>query len=181
MYTDTPSLWDVTSDRGQNQRPDYGDMWVFGEGVPEGGVKATRLKVTYKPNVSEAEYAYDAGTQRYKRFDVGEPSMDELTGEQIAPANVLVLYANHVDTDILADAHDPNNPWYALSIQLCGQGKAQLLRDGQVYEATWVRENPQQENDRLIIVDGEGQQIPFRPGPTWIQLVRLDGKVEIGN
>jgi hypothetical protein len=181
LYTDTRDLWNLTAERAVNQRPDFAGMWVFGEGVPDGGVQATRLKVTYKPNVSVAEYTYDPESKRYKRFDIGQPAMDELTGEQVAPANVLVLYANHVDTDILADAHDPNNPWYALSIQLWGQGKAKMLRDGQVYDATWVRENPQQETDRLIVVDGAGKQIPFRPGPTWIQLVRLDGKVEIGN
>jgi len=87
-------------------------------------------------DLSEAEYRYDAESKTYKRFDVGEPSMDELTGDQVAPANVLVLYANHVDTDILADAHDPNNLWYAVSIQLWGQGPAKLLRDGQVQRST---------------------------------------------
>ena len=105
--------------------------------------------------------------------------MDELTGRQIAPPNVVVLYVNHVNSDILADTHDPDHPWYSILIQLWGQGPAKLLRDGKVYDCTWVRENPQEDNDRLIFVDAGGVQIPFRPGPTWIQLVRLDGNVTI--
>jgi hypothetical protein len=181
LYTDTESLWELTSERDLNQRPDFHDMWTFGEAVPEGGVQATRLKITYKPDVSVAEYVYDAESKTYKRFDVGEPLVDALTDEQIAPANVVVLYVNHVDTDILADTHDPDHPWYAVSLQLWGQGPAKLLRDGQVYEATWIRENPQQENDRLILVNDQADQIPLRPGTTWFQLVRLNGVVEVGN
>ena len=179
MYTDTESLWNVASERDANQRPDFHGMWTFSEAEPLGGIEATVLRIPYKAGASEAEYRYDAESRTYKRFDLGQPTMDELTGEQIAPTNVLVLSANHVDTDILADNHDPNQPWYALSTQLWGQGPAKLLRDGKVYEGRWIRENPQQENDRLLFVDGEGKQIALRPGKTWIQLVRLDGTVEV--
>jgi hypothetical protein len=179
LYTNTEDLWNLVSERGINERQDFNDMWVFSESPPEGGVEATQLKVLYKEGASEAEYRYDPESKTYKRFDVGEPSMDELTEEQIAPDNVLVLYANHVDTDMLVDTHDPDNPWYAVSVQLWGQGPAKLFRDGQLYEGTWIRENPQQATDRLIVMDGAGKQIPFRPGRTWIQLVRLDGRVEV--
>lgn len=154
-------------------------MWVFSELAPAGGVEATHLKVVYKPGQGVVEYKYDDETYTYKRFDVGQPLIDALSDEQIAPSNVLVLYVNHVDTDIAADTHDPNHTWYSVSIQLWGVGPAKLMRDGQVYEGQWVRENPQQSNDRLIIVGGDGRQIPFRPGATWIQLVRLDGDVQI--
>jgi len=181
LYTNTADLWNVTAERGVNQRVDYDDMWVFSEVVPEDGVQATRLRITYRPDVTEVEYLYDPETNAYQRFDVGEPLVDALTDEQIAPTNVIVLYVNHVDTDILADEHDRDRPWYSVSIQLWGQGPGKLLRDGQVYDLTWIRENPQQEDDRLIFVDDQAEQIPLRPGTTWIQLVRLNGVVEIGN
>jgi hypothetical protein len=179
LYTDTESVWDVLTERGINERQAFGNMWVFSEAPPPGGDEATRLKIAYKSSHAEAEYRYDGETRTYKRFDVGQPMQDDLTGEQIAPANVLVLYANHVNTDILADNHDPKNPWYALSIQLWGQGAAKLFRDGRVYEVRWVRENPQQADDRLTVVDGQGVQVPFHPGPTWIQLVRLESDVQV--
>jgi hypothetical protein len=179
MYSDTPSLWNVVAQRGVNQRQDFGNMWVFDPSPPAGGRGATYLKIVYKPTWSEAEYRYDGNTHTYRRYDVGKPTMDEWTGEQIAPSNVLVLFANHVNSDILADAHDPAHPWYAVAIQLWGQGTGKLMRDGQVYDIKWVRENAQTASDRLIILDGNGNQIPFRPGPTWIQLVRPDGNVQI--
>jgi hypothetical protein len=179
MYTDTDSLWDLVTERGVNERQSFADMWTFSEMPTPGGAEATRLKIVYKADVSEVEYEYDAESQTYLRSDVGDPLTDALDGQRIAPANVLVLYVNHVDTDIAADTHDPNKTWYSVSIQLWGSGDARLLRDGQVYDVQWVRENPQQATDRLLIVDGDGQQVPFHPGPTWIQLVRLDGNVEI--
>jgi hypothetical protein len=179
MYSDTASLWNVCTQRGINQRPDFNNMFVFSDLPPGGGRDATHLKIVYKPTFSETEYRYDPASHTYKRFDLGQPTIDELTGKQVAPSNVVVLYANHVDSDIPADTHDPNHTWYAEVIQLWGQGPARLMRDGKVYDCAWVRENPQQENDRLILLDGAGNQVPFRPGTTWIQLVRLDGNVTI--
>jgi hypothetical protein len=153
-------------------------MWIFGQVPPVGGTEAKSVGIVYKPDTSEVEYRYDADTKTYKRFDVGQPLIDALSGEQIAPSNVLVLWVNHVDTDIAADTHDPDHTWYSVSIQLWGSGPAKLFRDGRVYEGQWVRENPQGPDDRLMFVDSTGQ-VPFRPGPTWIQLVRLGTNVEI--
>jgi hypothetical protein len=179
MYSDTASLWDLLEQRGVNGKQDFGSMFVFSQDPPAGGTDATRLNIIYKPGFAEVEYQYDAETNTYKRQDQGQPLIDESTGEQIAPSNVVLVYVNHVDTDIAADTHDPNRTWYAVSIQLWGTGPAKILRDGQVFDATWVRENPQQETDRLIFRDARGNQVPFVPGTTWIQLVRLDGAVTI--
>jgi hypothetical protein len=179
MYTDTDSLWGLVSERGINERQEWSGMWAFSDALPEGGTEATELSIIYKADVSEVRYEYDSDSQTYLRYDVGEPLIDALDGEQIAPPNVLVLYVNHVDSDIAADTHDPNHTWYSVSIQLWGSGKAQLYRDGLVYEAQWQRQNPQQENDQLVIVDENGTQVPFHPGPVWIQLVRLDAEIEV--
>jgi len=179
LYTDTARLWKVCADRGINSRQDFSGMWVFSDWTPTGGTSATHLKIVYRPGVSEAEYRYDPTSRGYERFDVGQPLLDALTNEQIAPANVMVLYVNHVDTDIAADTHDPNHTWYAVSIQLWGEGPGKLLRDGQVYTGKWVRINPQGVDDRLVFLDSGGKQVPLRPGPTWIQLVRPNGSVTI--
>jgi hypothetical protein len=177
LYSDTTSLWGLLDQRGVNDRQSFEDMFVFSQGLPTGGSAATNLKIVYKLGISEAEYQYDAESKTYKRFDLGQPLVDELTGEQIAPSNVVVIYVNHVDTDIAADTHDPNHTWFAVSIQLWGTGSAKVMRDGQVFDVTWVRENPQQDGDRLLFRDSQGNQIPFRPGTTWIQLVRLGSEV----
>lgn len=179
LYTDTESLWNVVSQRGVNQRPDFGNMWIFDPNPPGGGRPATHLKILYKANWSESEYRYDPNVHAYRRYDVGQPLIDELTGQQLAPANVLLLYANHINSDILADTHDPDHPWYAVLIQLWGQGSGKLFRDGQMYEIQWVRQDAQGAGDRLLILDGQGNQVSFRPGTTWIQLARPGTSVQI--
>lgn len=178
LYSDTPSLWNVVSQRGVNQRPDL-NMWVFDPNPPAGGTPATHLKIVYKPTWSESEYRYDPNVLAWRRYDVGQPLIDELTGQQIAPSNVLLLYANHADSDILADAHDPAHPYYAVLVQLWGEGSGKLFRDGRAYDIRWVRQDAQGPNDRLLILDGQGNQIPFRPGSTWIQLARPGANVQI--
>lgn len=179
LYSDTASLWNLSANRGINQRPDFQGMWTFDESPPEGGGQATHLKIVYKPEWAIAEYRYDAGSKTYKRFDVGQPTTDALTGQQIAPSNVVVLYANHANSDIAADTHDPNNIYYSVIIQIWGEGAGKLMRDGKVYDIKWVREDAQGAGDRLILLDGSGHKIPLRPGATWIQLVRLNGDVQI--
>ncbi len=179
MYSDTARLWSVASARGINQRPDFHNMFVFSNTPPDGGREATHLKIIYKPTYAIAEYRYDAASQTYKRFDLGVPTIDELTGQQIAPSNVIILFAKHYNSDILTDTHDPNNPYYAVTIEVWGEGAAKLMRDGRVYDVRWVRQNAQREDDRLIFVDDQGNQVPFHPGQTWIQVVRLDANVTI--
>jgi hypothetical protein len=154
-------------------------MWAFDAAAPGGGTPASHLRIVYKPSWSVAEYHYDPGTATYKRSDLGVRTMDALTGQQIAPSNVVVLYANHVNSDIAADTHDPNNIYYSVIIQVWGQGSGKLLRDGRVYDITWVREDAQGARDRLMFLDASGNKIPLHPGPTWIQLVRPDGDIQI--
>jgi len=179
LYSDTPSLRNVVAARGVNQRPDFSNFWTFSDAPPEGGNSASYLRIVYKPQWSITEYRYDAGSKTYLRYDVGQATTDATTGQQIAPSNVLVLYANHVNSDIAADTHDPNNIYYSVIIQIWGEGSGKLFRDGKVYDIKWVRENPQQPNDRLILLDGAGNRMPLRPGSTWIQLVRPNGDVTI--
>jgi hypothetical protein len=179
LYSDTPSLWNLSTQRGINGRQDFHNMWTFSDAPPAGGRDASYLKIIYKPTYSIAEFRYDNASKTHKRFDVGQVTTDELTGQQLAPSNILVLYANHMNSDIAADTHDPNNIYYSILIQIWGEGTGKLLRDGKVYDIRWIRQNAQQSNDRLIFVDGAGNQVPLRPGQTWIQLVRPDANVQI--
>ena len=65
------------------------------------------------------------------------------------------------------------------STDLSGQGSGKLFRDGRVYDIQWVRHDAQGANDRLLILDSQGNQIPLRPGTTWIQLTRPGANVQI--
>ena len=59
-------------------------------------------------------------------------------------------------------------PW---STTVTGTGRAVILRDGNWYEATWVKTS---RADALELVDADGEAFPLKPGPTWVHLVPQD-------
>jgi hypothetical protein len=174
LFSDTQSLWEIAEERGLNQRQDLSG-WTFSDEPPEGGSPATSLEFLYTPKYASAEYQYDPGREAYLRSIFGEPHGDELTGEQIAARNVVALYANHLDTDIVEDSTGPRI-YYSIEIQIWGEGKAIVFRDGQAFEGKWVRP---QRPDLIRFVDDAGNPIPLKPGNTWIQVVPLDFEIGV--
>jgi hypothetical protein len=171
LFTDTETLWQATEKRGWNSRQDLSGL-VFAEKPPDGGSPATHLSIVYHAKYATAEYQYNPDRQAYLRSVLGEPHRDEVTGEQITVRNIVILYVNHVETDIIEDELGA----HSVEIQLWGEGPAVVLRDGQAYEVRWIR---YQRPDMLRYVDGEGRPFPLKPGNTWVQVVPLDFEIEI--
>jgi hypothetical protein len=174
LFTDTPTLWALAEERDLDERQDL-TGWAFAPTPPSGGKPAREIDILYRANVASAEYRYDAGQGAYKRYILGDAHVDEVTGEQLSARNVIVLYANHVETDIVEDSTGPK-PYYSIEIQIWGQGPATIFRDGQSWAVTWSR--PQRE-DLIQFLDGAGHPFPFKPGNTWIQVVPLDFKTVV--
>ncbi|MGQ9459013.1 MAG: DUF3048 domain-containing protein [Anaerolineae bacterium] len=174
LYTDTPGLWKWAADRGVSGRREVVG-WAFAEEAPAGGEPAESITLVYAPGIADAEYRYDAARGLYVRFILGEPHVEALTGEPLTAANVVVLQANHVETDILEDQYDGGH--YSIQIQLWGQGPGLVFRDGRAYPITWSRpERP----DLVRFLDAAGRIFPLKPGNTWVQLVPLGHLVEYG-
>lgn len=174
LFTDTSTLWQLAAERGVNQRQNL-EGWVFSAEPPSGGTPAREVDIVYRANIASAEYRYDEERRAYLRYVLGEPHIEELTGGQLAADNVIVLYANHVETDIIEDSTGPK-PYYSIEIQIWGQGPAQIFRNGQMYHVTWSRP---QRGDMIRFLDGEGNPFPLTPGQTWIQVVPLDQPVAV--
>ncbi|MBC7241221.1 MAG: DUF3048 domain-containing protein [Anaerolineae bacterium] len=174
LFTDTPTLWKLASERGINQRQNL-EGWVFSVQPPAGGTPAREIDIVYRPNIASAEYRYDPQREAYLRYVLGEPHVDEVTGQQLTARNVVVLYVNHVETDIVEDSTGPK-PYYSIEIQIWGQGRAQLFRDGRMYELTWSR--PRRE-DMIRFLDANGNPFPLKPGNTWIQVVPLNFQIAV--
>jgi hypothetical protein len=173
LFTDTDTLWEIAEQKRWTGRQELLG-WPFAADPPDGGQPATRLTLSYRPQYVSTEYRYDSEVEGYRRTIFGEPHVDELTGEQLLADNVVVLYANHVLTDIMEDMTGPQ-PLYSVEIQLWGEGSMQLFRNGRMYEGRWLR--PQRE-DLVRFVGATGNPIPLKPGHTWIQLVRVDFQIK---
>jgi hypothetical protein len=168
LFTSTDALWTLSSERGLNARQDLRGL-AFRESPPEGGAPARYVQVAYLAGVASAEWSYDAALGLYRRGILGQPHTDALTGQQITAANVIVVYANHVETDILEDLVGGGH--YSIEIQIWGQGPVQVIRDGRAYNGLWVR---QAREDMLSFFDEAGRPLPLKPGQSWYQLVPLN-------
>jgi hypothetical protein len=173
LFTSTEALWTLTTDRGLNARQDLRGL-AFSDQPPEGGAAARFVELGYLPGVAAAEWSYDDGLGAYRRSILGSPHTDALTGNQITAANVIIVYANHVDTDILEDLVGGGH--YSIEIQIWGNGPLQIIRDGRVYDARWVR---QERNQMPSFEDDAGNLIPLKPGNSWFQLVPLGFPTDI--
>lgn len=166
LFTDTQLLQQVAQAQGWTERPRHRG-WIWLDEPPADAQPARTIDIPYSAEYSDVHYEYDPEVAAYRRSVVGEPHIDDLTGEQIIAPNVVVVYVNHVDTPIVEDVLGSKSQ----QIQLWGQGRAQIFRDGVVEEGLWVRPNRE---DPLLFVDGNSNPLPLKPGKVWLQFVPLD-------
>jgi hypothetical protein len=161
---------------------------VFSLAPLESGASATHLLIPYPGQ--RTEWRYDPETSAcssqggcYLRWTDGVAHTDILNGQQLSAANVVIVYATHVkDVRYFEDAHGAG--FFSVQIQIWNDpanperpgGRAQILRDGQVFDGFWSRPG---RFDMLKFVDGDGNPIPLKPGVTWFQMVRPDQTVQI--
>ena len=96
--------------------------------------------------------------------------------EREGSRNVVVLYANHVTTDIPEDFGNGGHCGY--EIQVWGSGPARVFRGGQMYDVTWVRFS---QTDVIGLVGADNQIVPLAPGNTWFALVDFDSPTTAEN
>jgi len=183
LFASTADLWQVTQGLGINTRQDLHGMAFFPD-PPAGGASATTIHLDFQKDNNVVEWRYDPATGRYARWvdtaNVGElaPHPDLNTGQQLTAANVVVLYANHVSTDIVEDFENGGHCGY--EIQLWGNGPARLFRDGAAYDLAWVRFDIA---DVIGFVSPpSGNQIfPFKPGNTWFEILNLNSPTDFAD
>lgn len=166
LFTDSDLLQEVAADKGWTTPPRYRG-WQWSEQPPRLAQRARSITIPYSAEYSDVTYRYDPASSAYLRSTLGEAQMDELSDEQLAADNVAVLYVNHVPTLIVEDLLGSTS----VQIQLWGEGRMQLFRDGTLQEGKWLR--PRRE-DPLLFVDEAMQPLELKPGNVWIQIVPLD-------
>ena len=169
LYTSVPALRKYLADKGLEKAVDL-EGFVFAAEPPQ-GQPALKIHIPY-PRTSIVDYSYNADKGLYMRFVQGEPYLEELTGQQIGMANVVVQYVAHEKTDIVEDSLGST----AINIVTIGEGRVQIFRDGRVIEGTWKRA---QITDFPQYLDAQGNPIPLKPGSTWVQFVPPDYQLTI--
>lgn len=172
LFTDSDILARVAEQQGWSGPP-RSMGWAWSDEPPAAAQPAAAIGIPYSSEYSDVRYEYDPDAGVYRRWILDEPHMDELTGQQLTTPNVAVLYVNHAPTLIVEDALGSKS----VQIQLWGEGRMQLFRDGVVQEGTWMR--PRRE-DPLVFLDGNMEALELKPGPVWIEIVPLDMEITVG-
>jgi hypothetical protein len=166
LFTDTASLRAILEERGQNTPPSLNGSFLFSEDIPAGGSPVNGFEVRYSG--SNVYWQYEAAMGRWLRWIDGEVHVDANSGEQLHFANVIVLGAHHVDTEILEDMVGGGH--YSIQIQLWGEGPVSIFRDGQRFDGRWRRAA---ETDMVTFYDNSGNPLPLDIGNSFVQLVPL--------
>lgn len=181
LFTSTSDLWATADQLGLNGRQPLDGMAFFEE-PPAGGAPAATVHVDFQLDYNVVEWRYDAATGRYARWVDSDvvgtlvEHLDAVNGQQLMADNIVVIYANHVTTDIPEDFGNGGHCGY--EIQVWGSGPAKLFRNGQAYDVTWVRFN---QADVIGLIGAANQVIALKPGQTWFELIDFDSPTTFEN
>ncbi|MDR2196445.1 MAG: DUF3048 domain-containing protein [Coriobacteriales bacterium] len=112
-----------------------------------------------------AGWAWDSSSKTYLRSMDG-PTLDAVTGEQIATTNLVVLWADYtLSPDGLTSFVDLN-----------GSGTAILFIDGKRIDGSW-----ESNGTPPRFTDAEGKPVLLNPGTSWFEIVDLGTNIEISS
>lgn len=186
LFVNPAALWEEATRREINNAQDLNGM-IFSVEPIQSGARAAYASISYGAEFVEWQYDPDSMTCSsvagcYMRSSNGVPHTDALNGIQLSAANVVIIYANHVEDgryleDVAAGGH------YSIQIQIWNDpgnpdqpgGRAQIIRDGQIIEGQWSRPG---RFDMFSFTDASGNPIALKPGITWFQMVRPDALIQ---
>jgi hypothetical protein len=113
-------------------------------------------------------YTYDPYLNAYLRSVDGAKQVDAATGQRVVARNVIVLFQGfHTDWT--------SEPGHIRPVmENIGSGKALVFRNGEVIKAKWKKKS---KTDTTRLYDSSGKEIGLLRGRTFIQVVKLDTKV----
>jgi hypothetical protein len=165
LFTNAEDLRAILADRGLDVAPQFRNNMAFHPDPPPGGEPATEIEIIYTG--TGILWQLQPNTGRYARWSDGARHEDASSGELLSFKNIAVIYAEHINTEIIEDTG--GSP--SIQIRIWGEGPAVIFRDGQRYDGLWRREHPE---EMLTFYDQEGNILPLAPGNTWFELVPLD-------
>lgn len=158
LYATGESLFDKASSAEPLRPPTV--PWVFDEEPPDGGRLGADIEIRMS-NASRSGWSYDRPTGTYRRAQNGTPF--EVTGaRRVGAANVVIVGVTVANRGCCDTSGSP----YVETVAV-GEGRAVILRDGRIYEATWRKPAP---DDHIEFLLPDGEPFPLAPGPSWIHL-----------
>lgn len=173
LFLDTNLIWAKATRRNVNTGYKARGL-AFNPTPDAGGQPAAEAFIDWYGQ-TDARWQYDEATGHYLRFTDGVPHMDAGDGKQLWADDLIILEVPHNDHP---DIFDPGVKYLSIQIQLWDQGRAYLLRDGQVFQGYWRRKD-KEPGSALQLVYGNNTPMMVKPGRSWVSIVRGFGDVFI--
>jgi hypothetical protein len=137
-------------------------LFRYDDEVPSPSRRRTSATVAFSSS-NVAEWAWAGG--RWVRQLDGAPMLSE-HGAPIAVDNVVIQEVVVTMSDII-DASGSHSP----EVELVGEGRAWILRDGRLVKGRWHRASLQ---DVTVFETRSGEEIALAPGTTFVELMPKD-------
>ncbi len=181
VYSSTTKLWDYAAKtRKITSKNSEGDKWneeytpyTFKDDAAS-SARPTSQAVSFDfwsgYGDYSVSYAYDPGSNTYKRSNGGKAHTDLNNKQQLAPKNVVVLFMKESRAN---DGYEGNlHMLYGTK----GTGNAKVFMDGEEIDATWSKKN---RTAHLYLKDKRGQDIELNKGQIWFHVVSPDTDVVV--
>lgn len=143
---------------------------LFGySSIPPIGTPARVVRAIY-PSVRSG-WEWDEGAGAWLRYDDGVQSLTADATAQLRATNVLVLRVAISDTGAKDSAGAP-----VPETVLTGSGELRQFTAGRMVEGTWTKGG---DNDPFVFTDSAGLPLLLLPGSTWVELLPLEGTLEV--
>lgn len=139
--------------------------FVEEEALPPGTPRVIKVNLPYS-NYNNVFYEWDSVEKGYVRYNNGAPHIDVNTDKPITVKNIIIKYVTQ--EVISAEGH--------LKIDMVGEGKGLLIKNGKVEKISWKLEQPGKQT-RFYVMGGG--QIELVPGNTWIHYLPVEKQAEV--
>ncbi len=163
-YTSSENWTKGWEDFGKDTYTMSDESWVFGDVTSCTIDCAELIVVSFLPPIYQAEWRYSSSTEKYLRYQLKKPHVDQ-DGTQIGADTIVVQY---VETKVL-DAE------LRIEMDTIGSGEARVFTKGNVVEGVWKKTSG---DSKTRFYDSNGVEIPFTAGKIWIEVVNQLGDVE---
>lgn len=167
-YTNTAADRAFLKDRGRQRNRLWGPL-RFSEQAALGSEPAEHVSIAFRPWAYRVSYDWDGEHECYLRAMDGVPHRDGQTGAQIAPATVVVQFANVQAI--------PNDPKLRLDVDLVGtSGDLLVFSAGTQRSGSWTKGGARSPTRWL---DEAGQPLVIPPGQVWVEVVPLGSPISV--
>lgn len=124
------------------------------------GEQANKVTLSYS-NYTSPYFIYDSDKKLYKRFQYGEPQIDDQTKEQLTYRNIIVQFVKEWDID--------RNGYQTMDLD--SSGKGYYITMGQYIPITWEKTK---EDGITHYYTEKGLEIRLNIGKTWVSVFPND-------